>query len=612
MASYYKYAERQAASTIDWTKISNSLVKTLEDENARREKLKAEIDKNSFEFGNELDNAPQGDYTNANTWILNAADQGQQARLMQDNLLKSGQLKLKDYLVMRRNLESDFKNMFAVSKEYQEEYKTKMERYKTDKSSKSELDLMETIESLANFTKTSPYINPTSGVISLAKQELQDGVYKPTGDYVSIQALRNRLKINIDKFDEANLTSDVNSLGETTVSSLRRVDGLRRIIAVEKTKDPTLRKSLQDDPEIGTYMSWENAKVDEYLNNPYATLSILTDYVGKNASGEKFTLTFNEEEFNNDKTGKLYLMKDDGSGVLKPTFKKEQEEMVAQQIKNKYRNMIDREATIDVATEPDIYRQSVGEREYEEGRQEKKQQRENAMNMTALLYRGNPQEVSAAVEYFKQSIVDKDGKRLVEKIDRNSNGVTINYLDGSKETLSFKDANNKVIPQDRWVQAQVGLHGIKDIKQSELQGSIDMTKTFNPDATASASVTQPVVDNTTKYESIISEKGKTLEDLIQKNDAATTVENLSLAFPTDIFGYRFENTSKPSYFGDPFDSTDYVTIYYGQEKIGDVNLDNGKNILQFDKFLRSKLKEQSVGTTPASDDAKSRIQKGYQ
>lgn len=593
MPSYYKYAERQAASVIDWNKISSSLVDTLKEENTRREELKAQIDKKSFEYGQELNNAPQGDYENANTWILNAADQGQQARLMQDNLLKSGQLKLKDYMVMRRNLEGDFKNMFAVAKEYQDEYKTKMERYQTDKSSKSELQLMETIESLANFTKTSPYINPTTGVISLSKQELKDGVYQPTGDYVSIQSLRNRLKINIDKFDEGNLSSDVKTLGNTTVSSLRKINGMRRIIEVEKTKDPTLRKALEDDKEIGTYIAWENSSVEKYMSNPYSTLSILTDYVGTTEDGEQFKLTFNEEEFNNDDTGQLYLMKDDGSGVLKPTFKEEQKEMVSKYIKNQYRNMIDRERTIDTGTEPAEERVSVAEMEYAEGKGERKRQRENAMNMTALLYRGTQQEVDAATQYFKQSIVDKDGKRLIERIDRNGDGVTIKYLDGSKETIPFKDASGQLIPQDRWVQSQVGLHGIKDIKKSELQGSVDMTKAFNPDATASASVTipkakTPYVKQEEIYNEKNKEKGMALADLVEEDGAPEATENLNNRF--NNLGFYFVDSSKDG------GITDYVSIYWGDPtqggtKLGDVNLDDSPNIGQFDAIMRQKLKE---------------------
>lgn len=611
MASYYKYAEREAASVIDWTKISSSLVKTLEDENARREQLKAKIDENSFKFGEELNNSPQGDYKNANTWILNAADQGQQARLMQDRLLKSGQLKYKDYLVMRRNLEGDFKNLFAVAKEYQDEYKTKMENYQKGISSKAEGQIMETIESLANFTGTSPYINPTNGTINLSRNELVDGVYQPTGGYVSVQALRNRLKINVNKFQEKVLADDVESLGSTTVSELRRVKGLNRIIAVEKTKDPTARKALEDDKEIGTYLSWEDSKVDEYLANKFNTLSILTDYVGKNEKGEEFKLTYNEDEFNNDKTNKLYLMKDDGSGVLKPTFKPEQEEMVASHIRNKYRNMIDKEATMDVSQEPDIYRRSVAEMQYSAEQGEARKKKENALNMTSLLYRGNDQEVASAVEYFKQSVVDKDGKRLIKDINRKPNGMTITYFDGNTETIPFKDKNNNLIPQDRWVQSAVGLHGIKDINESTIKGSVDLSKPFNTTAEARASIQAPAVDKTSQYEELLKTEGKSLSNLVVKDNAKATAENLNSVF--NGLGFTIENTSKQSYPGDLFNSTDYVTISYGGKKLGDVNLDESQNLIQFDNFFRNALKSSSPSeqAVPASDEARARMQTGY-
>lgn len=592
MPSYYKYAERQAASVIDWNKISSSLVDTLKEENTRREKLKAEIDKNSFEFGQDLNNAPQGDYTNANTWILNAADQGQQARLMQDNLLKSGQLKLKDYMVMRRNLEGDFKNMFAVSKEYQEEYKSKMERYRTNQSSTSELELMETIESLANFTKTSPYINPTSGVISLSKQELKDGVYKPTGDYVSIQALRNRLKINIDKFNEDNLSSDVKTLGETTISNIRRIDGLRRIIAVEKTKDPTLRKALQDDPEIGTYLDWEDAKVGEYLANPYTSLSILTDYVGKNEKGEKFKLTFNEEEFNNDKTGRLYLMKDDGSGVLKPTFKKEQEEMISKEIKNKYRNMIDREATIDVATEPDIYRPSVGEMEYYSGKKEEKEKMREKLNMLGQLYYGDNNQVKAASTYFRDLVPSVQG------IKRGETGIVITFDDGKKRTLPFKDANGNVMSQADFIKSAVALHGTSNINQALRESGYDASKSFNPFSKGEAAVIAAptkTVKNLDKFDKILQTKNNSYAEFITSS-MDDEPEEIASAMASRFGPLGFTFTGRTEGLSD-----DKVDIKYNNIIIGTVDADNASGAAsEIDAIMRNKLQESDTAAEAAA------------
>ena len=159
MATYYKYADREASNYVNWAEISKNLNDTLSEESKRREELKAQLDKSSSDFGQKLDNSPQGEYTPANTWIIDASSKGQEMRLIQDQLLKSGKWDLQQYLSARRNTEGDFKGMFDLAKEYQDEYKVKLEAYKSQKTSQATLDLMGSTQGLANLQNTSLYIN---------------------------------------------------------------------------------------------------------------------------------------------------------------------------------------------------------------------------------------------------------------------------------------------------------------------------------------------------------------------------------------------------------------------------------------------------------------------
>lgn len=589
MTTYYKYAEREAASTIDWTAISKSLVNTLSAESKRREELKAEIEKNSIAFGEKLDNAPQGEYKNANTWVLNAADQGTKARLMQDKLLKSGQLKLKDYLVQRQNLESDFRNIFSVAKEYQEEYKTKMEAYKKGESSGVTVDMMETIEGLANLTNTNPYINPTTGVVSLAKTEMKDGVQESTGEFVSVSALRNRIKMNVNKFNTETLSEDVKALGSTVVSDIRKTQGLRRIIAVEKTKDPTVRKALEDDPEIGTYVKWENARVDEYLANPFNAVSILKDYVRTNETGEGFKITYSREEWEKDNSGKLYLMEDDGSGVLKPILKKEQEQQVRQFIKNEYRNMIDREQTIDVATEPDVYRPSPAELDYYRKVSEDKNKTSNNLNMAAKLYYGNDTEAKAAAQYFRDNIPN------VKDVNRTKDGVVLTFEedeDGKTKTrtISFKDGVGNVISQQDWLASAVALHGIEDVKSAIRQSGFRADKSFNPDAAGRATTTvtqskvkdkESIVDNRAVLNKLL---GKTsVAELAVEDNPKKTADALNKAYKSVGFSFQPEVKGLAN-------QVDYVKIYKDGKYIGAVEIsESGAGAAEIEKYMRDTI-----------------------
>ena len=119
MASYINYAEKQAASQINWAEISKNLSDTLYKEAEIRQEKKDAIDESSRKFGQELNNPTTGEYRNGSEWILNYANSAQQMRLIQDRLLKSGQLSLRDYNIGRQNLVDGTNGLFTLMEEYQ-------------------------------------------------------------------------------------------------------------------------------------------------------------------------------------------------------------------------------------------------------------------------------------------------------------------------------------------------------------------------------------------------------------------------------------------------------------------------------------------------------------
>ena len=121
MATYYKYAERSADSTINWAEVGQNMTDMLQEEARIREEKKAAIDEESRKLGETLSNQPMGDFEPANQFALDFAGSAQETRLIQDNLLRSGMLRPKDYAIMRQNLTDGTKTMFDLSKAYQEE-----------------------------------------------------------------------------------------------------------------------------------------------------------------------------------------------------------------------------------------------------------------------------------------------------------------------------------------------------------------------------------------------------------------------------------------------------------------------------------------------------------
>ena len=97
--TFYGYAERDAESYVDWSQIGRDITTMLQEEVTRREILKKDVEDASTAFGETLANAPTGMHKGANDFMTNYVDDVSSARLMQDRLLKSGQLKVKDYLL---------------------------------------------------------------------------------------------------------------------------------------------------------------------------------------------------------------------------------------------------------------------------------------------------------------------------------------------------------------------------------------------------------------------------------------------------------------------------------------------------------------------------------
>jgi hypothetical protein len=336
MATYYKYAERQADSFVNWAEIGKDITDMLKTETNLREQKKAAIDKASRDFGEQLANAPTGEHTGVNSWTLNYASDAQQARLLQDRLLKSGGLSVKDYTIMRQNINDGTAQLFALSKEYQEEFKVKMERMKSadpaTRSQEMETFLMETVEGFANFSKSKPLINPTDFTVSVGIMEPDpdnQGVLKLTDQVETVNYLRNRIKGKYDYFDSNAATDTISkSLGQY-IKAEKDADALNGIITTtaDATARPGFSKYLED-------------KVKSYLENPYNVSSVLTDDIGG------FTFSFTDKSGGN----VIFLERDPQSGMVKPVFTDDQKKAASDFLIGEAKQKIDYEQKLNPYT----------------------------------------------------------------------------------------------------------------------------------------------------------------------------------------------------------------------------------------------------------------------
>ena len=70
MSTYFKYAERDATTNVNWAEISSNMVDTLNEAVKIREDKKAAIDKATNELSSTLADAPQGEHAGLNEFAL--------------------------------------------------------------------------------------------------------------------------------------------------------------------------------------------------------------------------------------------------------------------------------------------------------------------------------------------------------------------------------------------------------------------------------------------------------------------------------------------------------------------------------------------------------------
>lgn len=479
--TYYNYAERQADSQVNWFQVGKDLTDMLKKETETREKKKAAIDEASRQFGQELENAPQGNSDDVNQWTTQYAADMQQYRLLTDKLLKSGQMKERDYTLIRQNTMDGTKNLFNLAKEYQAEFDVKTARRMEDKSSAAETQFMAMVEGFANLAQTKALINPTTGAISVGKMVSgPDGVKKLAegpDNYMTVNQLRQRIKQNIDKYDlNTQLEAESKLLGDVVKEVVTKTGSSTETGFITKFTDPTLRKGLSQEGKqaVDAYMETEKQIVAAQLSNPQHISSVLFDWTGGIDPNSKkpYQVTLDPKVA---ETSTHYILWGYKDGIFQPDFEstnngKIQKTTAEDYVTNKFRSTLEQKTEIQPFQQP--RKEQPSQFMVERGDKAKREQMSG--NMIAKLYSGDPAQQQSAVTYF-------GGLPNVRSVQRDNDGITVVTVDGMTKTIPFKNpATGEMMTQDDFVRSASSLllGGDVDINQV-LRGTIGTgSKTF--------------------------------------------------------------------------------------------------------------------------------------
>lgn len=438
MATYYKYAERSADSQINWAEVGKNMSDMLLEENRIREEKKASIDAASRKYGEVLANSPLGEHEGARTAALKFADDAANYMRIQDQLLKSGQLKLKDYTINRQNLLDGTTNAFTALKEFQDVYAQKMERARTNKSALFELRKMEQVQGFGNWRESGFYINPTNGAVNIAKMTQKDVNGKKVftmddnpAEFATTNYVRDLIQGEWNRYDyTAAADGFVNSMGKQIEAVQTAFADLKTQGVVTSINDIRTKKEI--DPVTNQILfsidMAENQAITAALANDFDRASLLTDSKKTAPNGKLYDFTQDASKIGKPGNENLILeVIDPNTGRSTLKFTDAQVKESNEFLRTEFRRRYDYEKKVDVGSQLQPLPQPRERSPYEIGYQKEIADAKNfGENLAMALTGKDPASVANAVRY----LANKSGKSVV----KNGAQFTVSNTDGSNAT----------------------------------------------------------------------------------------------------------------------------------------------------------------------------------
>jgi hypothetical protein len=328
MSTYYKYAEQSADSQVNWADVSKSVSDMLKTEMELREKKKAAYQEAFDADMKNLSNAPQGKFQDGNKFVNDFAHDMMQQQLIDNRLLKSGNMSPQDYTLRRQNYINGTNTIFDLQKEYQAVSPERMEGLLSNKYQALTGANMAQIEGFKDFATSKAIINPYDANVSIGKMKPNPvtGVMELSKDVVSVNVLKGMILSPIPTWDADKAVNNiVDNLGDrveflydaaskTKAGTITKLIGYGAIAGEFDKRDPKTGKPIfpQFGDEVYNINKGLEDSIDSFFSNPYNITSVLTQNIGGNYKQDSYT--YDKDVAEKDKT-KILLKIDPVSGL---------------------------------------------------------------------------------------------------------------------------------------------------------------------------------------------------------------------------------------------------------------------------------------------------------
>lgn len=418
--TYYKYAERDVNSQIDWSQVGKNLTDMLFDQAELRQNKRKELENASNDFGKVVSDMPTGISESWTNNTIDFANNVQEQRKLDDSLLAQGLMPLNMYLKKRELSKSSTEKFYGISKKMQAETAATVERIKSGTNMEREQRNLELIENLA--VNGMPMLHDVTGELIVANMiDGPDGVKIIDPNKNNHMSVDQYDKLVTQKFDKYDFPSAANAwedaVGDYLIANVDETDRARGLSFIIEKSGPAFRKDIE------TY-------IDDFVNtikaNPLHMESVLTDTMGK------YKTTYDTDQAASD-PNYILLVPDKNTGVAKADFTsptgQAQEKAFEEFVKRQLYARLDEKLKITSAG----YKPSdpTEAERLRIGRDEKKEQ--EAYKTIRLGLEGDP----ASLQIIANGL---GAERIDLATDKKS--ATIVYTDGSTKTVNLADSES--------------------------------------------------------------------------------------------------------------------------------------------------------------------------
>ncbi len=325
-----EYIGYQAATPLDWGKLTSGLVKTVQGIGAEREAERLALDKLQSDNSKILQNAELGKSQNFNQLILSGSNDGRDAMMQWNRQLKAGEISPVEYRNRINNLMDSWSTFANTAKTYDQQMQEALKRQNADENgfipgSGLELELNERISQLGDLRNKKTQVDLNNGNFVIGQLD-QNGLFDPTSiiDTRSLGKPGNITdnRVNLSKIvDEGTKGWEewVIESGATTITDALQNPAILRARL-------NLADGILSNPRAMTSVLVDNTDGDyDFYYNQRDMLSKIADRVDKqnelNNQLGKDELSGDElKKFIEDQKNKFILLSQDDQGVYQPNL----------------------------------------------------------------------------------------------------------------------------------------------------------------------------------------------------------------------------------------------------------------------------------------------------